>query len=142
MNKTADLVAYRRAYYLANKNKINKASREYRANNKNRLAEIDRAYREANPRKAMWLSAKARAQKKNIPFEITEDDIYIPEVCPILGTPFEYGTKFAMSLDRRHNDKGYVPGNVWVISRQANSMKNDASDEMLRKFAQWVVWNV
>lgn len=142
MSKTADMRAYRQAHYQTNKEKYLERGRLWRANNKVRLAAVDKEYRLKNPKAAMIVSAKARALKKNIPFAIIEEDIDIPEVCPILGTPFEYGTKFAMSLDRRHNDKGYVPGNVWVISRQANSMKNDASDEMLRKFAQWVVWNV
>jgi len=142
MKKTEDIGTYRRAHYQANKERYLERGRRYRAVNKERLAQLDKQNRQANPAQAMFSSARARAQKKSIPFSITIEDIHIPDVCPILGTPFEYGTKFAMSLDRRHNDKGYVPGNVWVISRQANSMKNDATDEMLRKFAQWVIWNV
>jgi len=32
---------------------------------------------------------------------------------------------------------GYIPGNVWVISNKANSMKLNATPEELRQFSQF-----
>lgn len=84
-------------------------------------------------REARILSvAKSRAKKKNIEFSITLSDIYIPDTCPIFGMPFAQldglGTKpNSPSLDRIDSSKGYVPGNVWVISWKANSLKRDAT---------------
>ena len=43
------------------------------------------------------------------------------------------------SLDRMDNSKGYVKGNVQVISHKANSMKFSASKDELLKFAEWVM---
>lgn len=33
----------------------------------------------------MFIAAKARAKKSNLPFNICEDDIVIPTECPVLG---------------------------------------------------------
>lgn len=142
MNKTTDIKAYRKLHYQNNREKYLARGKAYRAANKQRLAEYDRQLRIDTPVKALLSSAYQRALKKNIPFSITESDILIPSECPILKVPFEYGTAYAMSLDRRDNSKGYIPGNVWVISRKANSMKSDATSDELRKFAQWIVFDV
>lgn len=80
-------------------------------------------------------SAKCRAKKKGLPFAITIDDVVVPEVCPLLGIPLERGMKGfnanSPSLDRIIPEKGYVKGNVWVISMRANSIKRDATLEEL-----------
>lgn len=94
-------------------------------------------------KKYMYASAKIRAQKKGIPFDIEEDDIIIPEICPILEVPLFLGHKgnyeYTPSLDRIDNSKGYVKGNIMVISKKANSMKNSASIEELRMFVKNVL---
>lgn len=87
----------------------------------------------------MYQGAKQRAKKKNIEFSISKEDINIPLVCPILGVPFSFGTPYAASLDRINSDKGYTKENIWVISRKANLMKNNATPEELERFANWVI---
>jgi hypothetical protein len=49
------------------------------------------------------------------------------------------GNPNSPALDRIDNNKGYVKGNVMVVSHRANMMKVDASPEELIKFAEWVL---
>jgi len=42
------------------------------------------------------------------------------------------------SLDRWDSTKGYVPGNVFVISYRANTLKNNATYEEIVKVAQYL----
>ena len=84
-------------------------------------------------RSAMWSRAKYRAAHKGREFTITKEDIVIPERCPLLGIPLvchrgkgsQQGN--SPSLDRIDPTKGYIKGNVWVISNRANTLKNDAT---------------
>ena len=98
-----------------------------------------RTFREENPEKRMLSGAKDRARVQNLPFDLDLTDILIPEYCPILDVKLEYNTEFAPSLDKIDPKKGYVKGNVQVISRKANTMKQDATQEELEKFAKWVL---
>jgi hypothetical protein len=87
--------------------------------------------------------AKARAKKYNLNFDLSSKDIVIPEFCPILGIKLNWsdthGGKFdSPSLDRIIPSKGYVKGNVQVISKRANSIKSDASAKELMLVYQWV----
>jgi hypothetical protein len=84
-------------------------------------------------------SARQRAALRNVSFDLKEEDISIPIECPVLKVPFKYGTKYAASLDRINPDLGYVKGNVQVISRKANLMKQDASKEELKRFGEWAI---
>lgn len=89
----------------------------------------------------IWKRAQARALKYNYDFNIEESDI--PEICPLLEIPIFCGTKDncknSPSLDRIDNTKGYIKGNVWVISKKANSMKNSATPEELDKFCKNII---
>jgi RNase P subunit RPR2 len=91
-----------------------------------------------NIRHLLWKRAKDRAIQKGYDFTIEESDIIIPNKCPLLEIPLEYGRRGkyenAPSLDRIDNTKGYIKGNVWVISKKANSMKNSATFEELNTF--------
>lgn len=78
-----------------------------------------------------------RNKYKNI-FDLSVEDIVIPNVCPILGTEFIPDTVYSPSVDRIDNDKGYMKGNIQIVSRKANAMKNSASKEELIKFADWI----
>lgn len=78
---------------------------------------------------AMLGSAKYRAKRDGYECTITHDDIVIPDVCPILGTPFTRSTTgkatpTSASLDKINPELGYVPGNVRVISHAANRLKD------------------
>ena len=94
-----------------------------------------------DPRASIFKNAKARALKNNLEFSITIDDIVIPEFCPYLGIRLFIGTYadrrrgHAPTLDRIDNSKGYTKDNIEVISDLANRMKQNASADILIKFA-------
>ena len=110
-------------------------------------AEYHRSYRERNPEQMLLTSARNRARKKGIPFDLTVDDIVIPERCPILGVELTRnmgshgGTPTSASIDKIVPEKGYVKGNIQVISLLANNMKSSANSEQLITFAKWVLEN-
>lgn len=96
-------------------------------------------YAKSNPEKVLLNAARARAKQQNLPFDIDVSDVIIPDVCPYLKTPFEKGTMYAASIDKIRPELGYVKGNVEVISRKANVMKNNASTEELLEFAYTIL---
>ena len=72
-----------------------------------------------------------------MPFDIGPEDVFVPEVCPVLGIPLRSGkgrgglNDASPTLDRVIGPLGYVPGNVVVISHRANRIKSDATVEEL-----------
>lgn len=90
-----------------------------------------------DPRSVMRLSAKARAKRDGLPFNLEISDIVIPDVCPVFGIPLFVGDRtqhdYAPTLDRIIPKLGYVKGNVRVISYRANRIRNDATFAELKK---------
>lgn len=113
--------------------------RNWRSRSPEKVLEYNRRYRAKHLELSLWRDAKRRALKHGLDFSIEVDDISIPTQCPVLGTLFEPLTMYSASLDRIDSSGGYVPGNVQVISRKANAMKNDATAEELKAFATWVM---
>jgi hypothetical protein len=77
----------------------------------------------------IFQGAKGRATKAGIEFTIAYEDIDWVNVCPLLEIPIVYDYAGALqwdspSLDRVDSTKGYVKGNVRVVSRRANTLKN------------------
>ena len=95
-----------------------------------------------DPRSRMVATAKWRAKKYGIPFNLSKHDFVIPEVCPLLGIPInKVGSKRtdnSPSLDKIDPERGYTKGNVWVISDKANRMKQNMTVETLRHFADTI----
>ena len=96
------------------------------------------------PEWKMHQRAKMRSKQSGREFDITPEDIVIPDVCPILGMPINMNSgrsgayDNSPSLDRIDNSRGYTKDNIQVISQRANAMKSSASAEELIKFAQWI----
>jgi len=93
----------------------------------------------------MWTRARVRARAEGIQFSITEEDFSIPEYCPVfphLKLAFSAGRGSRPdnipTLDRLQPARGYVPGNVNVISMRANRLKSDASAEELQRILEWM----
>lgn len=90
----------------------------------------------------LWSAAKERAKKRGWEFTIDPQDIVIPETCPVLGIELVKGVgkqhAGSPTLDRVDSSKGYVKGNVRVISQRANSLKQDATIEQLEKLISYM----
>lgn len=87
---------------------------------------------------SLYAGAKKRSYMYNLEFTIDKSDIIIPVECPILHIPLSVGkvggSDYSPSLDRIDSTKGYIKGNVQVISHLANAMKNSASSEQIQTF--------
>lgn len=86
-----------------------------------------------------FMMTRVNAKSKNIPWNITIEDVPIPAKCPLLEIPLVMGDKYRWnkpSIDRIDCTKGYVKGNVWIISVMANLMKNFAAKEQLVTFGK------
>ena len=70
--------------------------------------------------------------------------IKYPKVCPVLGIKLDWGrnglNNNSPSLDRINNNKGYVKGNVIMISNLANKMKSNATPEQLNQFNRYYLF--
>lgn len=86
---------------------------------------VSQKHHQQNPHeKRLFNAAKTRATAKGREFSIELSDIQIPELCPVFKTPM-----VSPSLDRIDSSKGYVKGNVRVISKRANQLKSNATVE-------------
>ncbi len=96
-----------------------------------------RKERKDYPEREMVIKSRGRAKKKKVPHDIKAGDIIIPKKCPICGAILRTHAgrigKNNKSLDRIIPKLGYVKGNIIVICRRCNMIKNDATpDEILR----------
>lgn len=124
--------------------------REYYARNwakhgervkRERIEKREEEYR-ADPQ-GTWLretfrAARVRAKRKGIAFDTAQPEIETPTHCPVLGIELLYYARRAVhgpdspSLDRIIPERGYVAGNLRVISNRANTLKNNATIRELR----------
>lgn len=98
-----------------------------------------RRRRMAKPEKLLLERARRRAEIGGLPFGISLADIIIPSTCPALGIPVRLTagrSPHSPSLDKIVPSKGYVSGNVRVISDRANRLKSDRDLPALRLLAQ------
>jgi hypothetical protein len=133
---------YSAEWQKANRDKCNASKNKCVANNAQEYRDKNKRYRDNNPEQSMLSQAKYRAKKRGLDFDLELFDIVIPEVCPVFGTTLARGcTKKGKSvladpnspsLDRIDSSKGYVKGNVWVISNRANKLKNDGTLDELK----------
>jgi hypothetical protein len=137
----------------------NKARDKWAIENKNKLDEMAKSYRQRpdvkikrnadqhiwrrkNLNWELWYKAKTRSQKLNCPFDLERSDIIIPHKCPILDIELFISSNnigdHSPTVDRLDPSKGYIKGNITVISARANRIKNDATLEELEKIYCWV----
>jgi hypothetical protein len=142
-------------WYEANRDKKRELNRRYRVVNADKIKAYtivnadkkkvyDKVYYENNVDKAkndttFWakgrISAiKSRCTKDRISFNLTVEylvSIYPKDgKCPLFGTPLIIGDKTRVnnpSVDRIIPSKGYIEGNVRIISNEANRLKSNAT---------------
>ena len=114
---------------------------------KSKKQEQAKTYLSNNRLSLARISARRRAKKGNIRFELETE--YLKSIfpsdglCPVFKIPLVWGGEGAErgnspSLDRIIPELGYVEGNVVWISNRANILKRDASWEELQKVASWL----
>jgi hypothetical protein len=144
---------YRRQYRLAHRERYNAKDRNYyhMVDKPKRLARMRLDYVKnspqikekhvCDPRLRMLVNAKHRAKKRGIPFDLTLADLgSVPSVCPALGIPISPlgGRDNRPEIDRLIPAKGYVRGNVVIISSRANRIKNDGTLAELTAITKWL----
>jgi hypothetical protein len=125
---------YQRILYSKNPNKKQKSASQYQQR------------REHRPWLQLKINAARRAKQAGIQFNLTAD--YIESIwtdtCPILGIPLFHSTvkgkacDNSHSIDRIDSSKGYVVGNVAIISYKANVIKNNGTSQEHRLIAEWM----
>ena len=126
--RARDREAYKKNYpkNRARKNELRRKAREANIE-RYRASERTRNKKENRPRYLLQRAA-LRAKKIGVPFNLKIEDIQIPTICPVLGIKLDQGPRSTWStLDRLSPARGYVRGNVYVISFRANSIKSDAT---------------
>ncbi len=131
--------------------------------------ETDAAYRRDNPEKfrewrrtayqngrkdfgrciAMALSVRRRqCAKKEIPFTITADDVIAlfdeqDGLCALTRRQLSWGgegwERDTLSIDRLDAERGYVPGNLRLVTYQANRARGQHGDDELFAFCEAVL---
>ena len=143
-NRRAAQKRYRdknREYYIIKSKEYNPG---YMEQHKEKLSSYQfdynvQSYKNERLRKKKLLSScKSRAKINSIPFELESiDDLEWNTVCPLLGIEIKYGYEDRLShcspsIDRIDNTKGYIKGNVWIVSYRANTLKrNSNADELM-----------
>lgn len=105
--------------------------------------EYNHKWRANHPARYLLQKSKSRAKKLGLDFTITENDITIPDYCPVLGLKLELGAgkgkiPNSPSLDRIDNTKGYIPDNVQVMSWRANDLKANGTLEEFEKLVEFL----
>jgi len=125
----------------------------WRRANREKIREYERTHQRTNgiPFKTnLCARARFRGRKRGLEATITAADLVWPSHCPALGIALDYpertGTRKDLSLrpnwpslDRWDSTKGYVPGNVFVISHRANTLKGSVSREEILRIAKYVM---
>lgn len=87
-------------------------------------------------------NARNRAKKLGVEFNLTRDDIVVPDVCPVLGlTIFKgegHGRDNSPSVDRFDTCKGYTADNIRIVSWRANRLKSDGTLDEFRKLVAYM----
>lgn len=115
--------------------------KHYYRNRDRKLAE-KRQYKHQYPVGYILNGTRSRAKERDVEFNLELEDIIIPEKCPVFGTPLEFTEEGrgdnTPSVDRIDNSRGYVKGNIRIISWRANRLKNNLTKEEVRAILDYM----
>lgn len=117
-------------------------SRRWREANREHHQALNRESYYRSMQRRLFENAKKRASKQGIPFDITIDDIIVPDVCPVFKVPFVWGegiNDYSPSLDKIRPELGYVPGNIKVICNMANRIKSNANSDQVKQVLEYLL---
>lgn len=103
---------------------------------------IERTYNTSTDRRKGYMirNVKYSAKRRGIDFNLNYTDLELPAYCPLLGIKLNYTTRYQdcdhATIDRIDNNLGYIKGNIIVLSRLANNMKNQASFKEIKTFSK------
>jgi hypothetical protein len=158
---------YHHQWYLKNRTRLLALAKEWKAANPGADLEYMRRWRKANPERNKATALKARIKRfacaenrithtlgqarrrsaeSGLAFDIDLSDLLpLPQICPVFGIVLNYkgtgGRGFFMdspSIDRIDSSKGYIHGNVRVISWRANRLKADATLQELKMLVAYL----
>ena len=93
-------------------------------------------------KRAKFRNKKARAVGAGIDFTVEFGELDWPTHCPVLGIELDYFAESrqenSVSFDRFDCSKGYISGNVSVVSWRANRLKNDGTAHEHKLIAEWM----
>lgn len=82
-----------------------------------------------------------KCRKLKIAFNLEKKDLVVPQMCPVLGILLVPGSNKthdgSPTVDRIDPTKGYVKGNVIVVSHKANRIKSNASPDTVLRVANF-----
>lgn len=85
---------------------------------------------------------KQNCKKTKWGWDIAYQDLEFPKHCPVLGLELDWfaetRSENSPSIDRIDSTKGYVKGNVAVMSWRANRIKNDGTLEEHQKIVEYL----
>lgn len=124
----------KREYYLRNREHILRSMREKQQEKlkdpvkRAEYCENWRLYSRKNYESRVLAAVKSKCKRFNIEFNLDITDIVIPTVCPKTGIPLVIHTergKFpdTPSIDRIDPNKGYIKGNIQIVSFWYNIAK-------------------
>jgi hypothetical protein len=135
---------YAKSYYKENKELILQKVKQYRDQPEIKVRRSKKIKQDKlqNLTKYLWKHAKRRAKEKQLPFTITTEDIKVTEYCPVLGLKLIPGEgkvhDASPTLDKIIPSLGYIPGNIIVMSKKANTLKSNGTLEEHKKLVKWM----
>lgn len=110
-------------------------------------AQRSREWRHRNPKWFLLHSARKRSIKKGLDFDLVPDDVPdIPAICPIAFIPIyprDDGRRGpcdnSPTLDRIDPTRGYIKGNVRVISHRGNRWKSEMTVDDVKRLLEYML---
>ena len=147
-------ITRQRAKQICAENRIDAASIRRKMNEKNHVTKMvakwgpqwdNKEHRKHYVYQAMrskFRTKKANAKKAGRPWTVDFGDLEFPTHCPVLGIELNYFSEVicdnSPSFDCVIPERGYVKGNVYVVSQRANRIKNDGTAQEHYAIAKFI----